>query len=108
MKGSEMRPKFFTKKQSELLSLIYPAPVGAGLSVAGAAKFLEISEQAAWSRIKNVKKRHPEAWKQVKRAMKINQRHKEQLREGAEYGNSLDHKYDVYGPEFDELIQEKF
>ena len=44
-----MRPRYFTKKQSELLQLIYPAPIGKGLTqkeacdVLGITAWLEIS-----------------------------------------------------------------
>jgi len=81
-----MRPPWFTKKQAELIFLIYSAPIGKGLSIVDSAELLGITKQAAYARLKRFKIRFPKAWKQIEIARKINRRHGHEIRAGAEHG----------------------
>lgn len=96
-----MRPAWFTKKQSELLQLIYPAPIGEGLTVIEARERLGISYSAAFSRLRSFKKRFPKAWEQYQAALRVSQEHRKQLKYGASHGNG----YETYN---DIEIKEKF
>lgn len=96
------RPTWFTKKQADLLFLIYPGPIGKGLFIVDAAELLGITQQAAYARLKRFKTRFPKAWEQVKIALKINQKHRLQLRYGASHG----HPFNSNKDDFD--ILEKF
>ena len=99
------RPKHFTKKQSELLCLIYPGPVGQGISITNACVLLGISRQSGFARLKNIKNRFPVAWKQFVVAKKIGSKHRKQLDKGAEHGYSTEEKRNEY---YDNFIEEKF
>lgn len=98
------RPRFFTKKQHELLCLIYPAPVGQGMLIADACELLGITRQAATSRLAKFRARFPEAWEQYETARRISQRHRMELGWGR--GRIF---HDFYSDGDDELkIKERF
>jgi len=78
--------RYFTKKQEELLMLVYPEPVGFGLSVENACIVLRISEAAAHARLKRFKERFPDAWDQLWIAKKRVAEHHTQIRGGAKRG----------------------
>ncbi len=99
------RPTYFTEKQSELLQLIYPGPIGEGVSIAEACRKLEISEGSGYARLKCFKTRFPDAYKQFEVARKINSEHRKQLYSGAEYGYSIEEPYN-FG--WDKRIKERF
>jgi len=99
------RPKFFTQKQSELLCLIYPPPVGRGLTIVHACNLLSISETAGHIRLSNIKKRFPEAWQSFEAAREISRKHRIQLDGGATRGYSIEEKANE---NYDNNILEKF
>lgn len=101
-----MKPKHFTKKQSKLLQLTYPGPIGEGFTVREASKRLGISEAAAYARLKCVKDRFPDAYQQYQAAKKITSKNREQLRDIPR--NSLDAKIEKIGFSEDLSIKEKF
>lgn len=84
------RPKYFTKKQSALLCMIYPPPTGRGLSITEACNRLDITIQAGFSRLRSFKSRFPEAWEQLETARRISQRHRLELRAGAMNGYAFE------------------
>lgn len=84
------RPKYFTKKQHELLSLTYPGPVGEGITIREACVKLKISESAGYARLKCFKIRFPVAYEQFDLARGIRSKHRIQIKSGAEYGYSIE------------------
>lgn len=83
----QRRPKrYFTKKQAELIALLYPEPLGRGISVQDACIVLRISEAAAHARLKRFKDRFPDAWDQLWIAKKRMSEHHRQLKGGAKEG----------------------
>lgn len=101
-----MKPKYFTEKQSELLQLVYPGPIGEGLTVREASKRIGISEASAFGRLKRVKDRFPDAYQQYQAAKKISSKNREQLRDIGR--NSLDAEIEKIGFSEDLDIKEKF
>lgn len=103
-----VKVKGVTKKQIEILQLIYPTPIGAGLTILEAAQLLGIHRNSAQSRLNNFKKRFPNEWNSIKYLISKMYEHRKQLIDGAEHGMSLSEKYDVWTDNFDEYIVEKF
>lgn len=101
-----MKPKYFTKKQSELLQLVYPGPIGEALTVREASKRLGIAESSAFERLKRVKDRFPDAYQQYQAAKRIASENREQLRKIGKY--SLDAIIEKIGFSEDLNIKEKF
>lgn len=67
-------PKFFNRGQLQLLTLIWPGPLGYGLRINAAAKLLGISPKAAYGKIETIKKRFPEIIENYKIALKTRTR----------------------------------
>jgi hypothetical protein len=99
------KQKYFTKKQHELLMLIYPGPVGKGLTMREACKQLGICESSGYSRMRHFKLRFPEAWKRFKAVREIMWKQKDQLRGGARKGYSIE---ETHNEGYDNHIKEKF
>jgi len=66
--------KKISKKQTELLKLIYPGPLGLGMKIVDIAKKLKISREAVYKQLKSIKKKFPEFWEQYLTARKIMRR----------------------------------
>ena len=98
-------PKWFTKKQLELLTLIWPGPTGQGLSIADACILLGISESAGQARLNNFKTRFPDAWQRFEDVRELSRKHRIQLYGGAERGYSVEEKHNTG---YDDFILEKF
>lgn len=64
-------PTGLTRKQLDLLMLVWPGPVGQGLTVAEAARGLNITVRAAQYRLKHFKQRFPEAWEKYESAREL-------------------------------------
>ncbi len=99
------KQKYFTEKQGELLSLIYPGPIGMGMTITEVAKLLSISRQSAHARLKYFKIRFPEAWQQFFAAREISRKNRIQLRAGAEHGYSI---YEPHNWDWENQIKERF
>lgn len=59
-----------TNKQIELLLLVLPYPFGKGMRKKEAQQFLNLSESALFSRLRNIKK-NKKVWKPLKRIIEL-------------------------------------
>ncbi len=99
------RPKSFTKKQSELLQLVFPGPVGQGMTIIDACVKLGISEAAGHARLKCFKDRYPEAYERFDLTRKMRSKHRISIHGGAEYGYSIEEAHNF---NWEMEIKEKF
>lgn len=99
------RPKYFTEKQSELLQIIFPAPIGLGWKMKEACETLGIGVSAGYARLRAFKIRFPEAYKVYETSKKIMWNQKDELRGGARYGYSIEEPYN-FG--WENRIKERF
>lgn len=67
-------PKGFSLKQLELLTLVFPAPLGYGLRIKDAATVLRVTPQAARAMLARIKKRFPEIAERYKLCLKVRTR----------------------------------
>lgn len=72
-------PMWMTFGQLDLLMLITPGPIGAGMSIIDAAKKLDISYDAANRKLQTFKKRFPRAWGVIAGVRSICSRHRRAL-----------------------------
>ena len=100
-----MKKKYFTKKQQEILNLIWPGPTGRGLSIRDACKEIGISECSGYARLKTFKVRFPESWDSFEAARELSRKHRIQLYGGARQGYSIEEKHN---DGYDNFILEKF
>ncbi len=99
------RPKCFTEKQSELLQLIYPGPIGLGWKMKEACETLGIGVAAGYARIRAFKGNFPEAWEVYEASKKIMWQHKDELHGGASCGYSIE---ELHNFGWDKRIKERF
>jgi len=59
------------KKYTEILTKISPGPIGQGLTVAEAVKDLNLSINTIRTRLKQFKKKYPDAWDKFKKLRSI-------------------------------------